>query len=282
MSIIVTGVKGQLGYDVVKEIKLRGNNDVIGIDINDLDITNKDDVENFFQTCKPKIIIHCAAYTAVDKAEENEETCYKINVLGTKYLVEEAKKYQAKILYISTDYVFDGQKHTPYEICDTPNPISVYGKTKFLGEIETLKYDKSFIVRISWVFGKNGHNFIQTMLKLSKERNTINVVNDQYGSPTYTYDLSKYIVDLINTEKYGIYHATNEGSCTWFEFAKEIFSLAKIDILVNPILTKDYITKATRPINSTMSKSSLDLNGFNRLPHWKDALERYLKEIEVI
>lgn len=282
MKVVVTGVKGQLGYDVVRELYSRGYKDILGIDIDHLDITSKDDVVRFFKINKPHIIIHCAAYTAVDKAEDNEETCTKVNVIGTKYLVDEAKKYNAKFVYISTDYVFDGEKETPYEVNDKPSPKSIYGKTKYLGELETIKYDKHFIVRISWVFGKNGFNFVKTMLRLGREKTELNVVNDQYGSPTYTFDLSRLLVDLIETEKYGIYHATNEGVCTWFEFTTEIFKLTGITIPVNPILTSQYPTRAVRPKNSRLSKEKLDINGFKHLPDWKDALKRYLKEIEVI
>jgi dTDP-4-dehydrorhamnose reductase len=282
MKIVVTGVKGQLGYDVVRVLKSRGYNDILGIDIEDLDITNESDVDNFFETNRPDAIVHCAAYTAVDKAEDNVNVCMKVNVTGTRYLVDQAKKYNAKFVYISTDYVFDGKKAGAYEIDDTPNPESVYGVTKHLGEKETLKHDKHFIVRISWVFGKNGFNFVKTMLRLGNEKEFLNVVNDQFGSPTYTYDLSRLLVDMIETDKYGIYHATNEDTCTWYEFTKEIFNQANINLKVNPILTSDYPTKAKRPTNSVMSKSSLDSNGFKRLPSWKDALNRYLKEIEVI
>ena len=282
MKIVVTGVNGQLGYDVVRELKFRGYQDILGIDIEDLDITNEIHVVEFFKKNIPAVIIHCAAYTAVDKAEDNKDICINVNVDGTRNLVEQAKKYDAKFVYISTDYVFDGDKKSPYEINDTPRPQSVYGESKYLGEIETLKHEKHFIVRISWVFGKNGFNFVKTMLRLGKEKTFLNVVNDQFGSPTYTYDLSRLLVDFIETDKYGIYHGTNEETCTWFEFAKEIFKIACINIPVNPILTSDYPTKAKRPKNSVMSKSCLDINGFKRLPNWKDALQRYLKEIEVI
>ena len=282
MKIIVTGVKGQLGFDVVRELKQRGYNDILGIDIEDLDITNAKAVSTFFEINRPNVIIHCAAYTAVDKAEDNQDLCYLVNVTGTKYLVDEAKKYDAKFVYISTDYIFDGEKESPYEIDDTPNPKSVYGNSKYLGELETIKHTKHFIVRISWVFGKNGLNFVKTMIRLGKEKTQLNVVNDQFGSPTYTYDLSKLLVDFVESEKYGIYHGTNEGVCTWFEFTKEIFNQTQIKIPIHPILSSEYPTKAARPKNSCMSKSSLDQNGFNRLPDWKDALSRYLKEIEAI
>jgi dTDP-4-dehydrorhamnose reductase len=282
MNIVVTGVKGQLGHDVVNELNKRGYTNVLGIDIADLDITNKLDVESFFNKNKPSVIVHCAAYTAVDKAEDNKDLCMTVNVEGTKNLVEIAKKYDSKIVYISTDYVFDGTKPSEYEVSDQPNPKSVYGESKYLGEVETRKHVKHFIVRISWVFGKNGQNFVRTMLRLGKERESLNVVNDQVGSPTYTLDLSKLLVDMIETEKFGTYHATNEEACTWYEFTKEIFKLSNINIPVDPITTDQYPTKAMRPKNSCMSKQSLVQNGFEKLPSWKDALKRYLKEIEVI
>lgn len=282
MSMIVTGSKGQLGYDVIRELSKRGYKNILGIDIEDLDITNEEDVNQFFKKNNPTVIVHCAAYTAVDKAEDNIDLCMNVNVNGTKYLVEQAKKYSSKFVYISTDYVFDGYKQLPYEINDEPNPKSTYGKSKYLGELETIKYEKHFIVRISWVFGKNGSNFVKSILRLGKEREFLNIVDDQVGSPTYTYDLSKLLIDLIETNKFGIYHATNEGSCTWYGFTKEIFRLANINIPIHPISTSDYPTKAKRPMSSMMNKSKLDENGFIRLPEWKNALERYLKEIEVI
>ena len=282
MKIIVTGVKGQLGYDVVRELKSRKYNDVLGIDIEDLDIINQKQVEVFMNHHKPNVIIHCAAYTAVDHAEDNKDTCFNVNINGTKYLVEQAKKHQAKFVYISTDYVFDGNKKQPYEIFDHVNPQSVYGLSKYLGEVETRKYDKHYIIRIAWVFGKNGNNFVKTMLRLGKERDTLSVVDDQFGSPTYTFDLSRLLVDLIETNNYGTYHATNEGECSWFEFAREIFNQAKIEIDLKPIKSSQYPTKAKRPQNSKLNKNSLNIHGFQRLPDWKDALKRYLKEIEVL
>jgi dTDP-4-dehydrorhamnose reductase len=282
MRIIVTGVNGQLGYDVVRELNKRNYKDVLGIDIQDLDLTNEKAVQTFMRQYKPDVIIHCAAYTAVDNAEDNEELCYDVNVNGTKYLVASAKELNSKFVYISTDYVYSGDKDGEYLVSDKPNPKSVYGKTKYLGEVETLLHDKHFIIRISWVFGKNGNNFIKTMLRLGKERDSLNIVSDQLGSPTYTYDLSKLIVDMIQTDKYGIYHATNEGVCSWFEFAQKIFEYSNININLNPITTEHYPTKAIRPKNSTMSKKSLTENGFDLLPTWEDALKRYLKEIEVI
>ena len=282
MKIVVTGVNGQLGFDVVKKLINRNYTDVIGIDINDLDITNENAVKIFMNQIKPDVIIHCAAYTAVDNAEDNKETCYDVNVNGTKYLVESAKELDAKFVYISTDYVFSGDKDSEYFVEDIPNPKSVYGETKYLGEVETLKHNKHYIVRISWVFGKNGNNFIKTMIRLSKEKNELSIVSDQVGSPTYTHDLSKLIVDMIETDKYGIYQATNEGICSWFEFANKIFEISNINISLNPVLTEHYPTKAKRPRNSVMSKKNLVDNGFELLPSWQDALKRYLKEIEVI
>ncbi|MDY0139231.1 MAG: dTDP-4-dehydrorhamnose reductase [Candidatus Izemoplasmatales bacterium] len=282
MKIIVTGVNGQLGYDVVRELTKRNYKNVLGIDINDLDLTNKESVQSFMRRNQPDIIIHCAAYTAVDNAEDNKEICYDVNVNGTKYLVESAKELNSKFVYISTDYVFSGDKDNEYLVEDTPNPKSVYGKTKYLGEIETLKHEKHYIIRISWVFGKNGNNFIKTMIRLGREKDILNIVSDQFGSPTYTYDLSRLIVDMIETDKYGIYHATNEGTCNWFEFAQKIFEYSNINIKLNPIRTEQYPTKAKRPRNSVMSKKNLLDNGFRLLPSWQDALKRYLKEIEVI
>ena len=281
MKIIVTGVRGQLGYDVVKELKARNYENVVGIDIEDLDITDTKAVSIFMNEVNPNVIIHCAAYTAVDKAEENLDVCMNVNVNGTRNLVEIAKKNDAKFIYISTDYVFDGRKQGSYEITDKVNPETVYGKSKYFGELETMKYYKHFIVRISWVFGKNGYNFVRTMLKLGQEKKFINIVSDQIGSPTYTHDLSRLLVDMMETEKYGTYHASNEGQCSWFEFAEEIFRLASTEIVVNPIKASEYLTIATRPINSLMSKKSLEENGFTRLPTWKSALKRYMKEIEV-
>lgn len=282
MKIVVTGVKGQLGFDVVKELLRRGYNEVFGIDIDDLDITNVLAVNSFFLNVNPEVIIHCAAYTSVDKAEDNKDICMRVNVDGTKNLVDQARKYNAKFIYISTDYVFDGEKKGEYKTTDIPNPQSIYGISKYLGELEVLKHNKHFIIRISWVFGKNGFNFVKTMLRFGSEKKSLKIIDDQIGSPTYTYDLSKLLVDFAETDKYGVYHATNEGSCTWYEFANEIFKLAKIEISVIPIKTSEYPTKAIRPMNSLMSKEKLDEYGIKRLPNWKDALKRYLKEIEVI
>lgn len=280
MKILVTGASGQLGYDVVRELNERGYKDVIGIGQNDLDITDENAVKKYILNYKPDVIMHNAAWTAVDLAEDNKEECFKVNVLGTRYIAETAQEIGAKLVYISTDYVFDGSGEDYFEIDSKIEPLSVYGETKYLGELESRKCEKHFIVRISWVFGINGKNFVKTMLNLAKTRKELSVVCDQIGSPTYTYDLSKLLCDMIETDKYGTYHATNEGICSWYDFAKYIFEINNIDIEVHPVKTKDYTaTKAVRPLNSRLSKSSLDEAGFQRLPEWKDALKRYVKEL---
>jgi dTDP-4-dehydrorhamnose reductase len=282
MRILVTGVSGQLGYDVNKELHRRNEHIVLAVDIDELDITNKEEVDLIVGGFRPDIIMHHAAYTAVDKAEDDFGNCYKVNIVGTEHLLDIARKLNSKFLYISTDYVFDGTKEGLYESDDTKNPQSVYGKSKDESEKIVINYNKSFIVRISWAFGLNGNNFVKTMLKLGKTKDKISVVNDQFGSPTYTADLAILLCDMIETEKYGVYHATNEGYCTWYDFANKIFEYSKININVIPCKSSMYPTKAKRPTNSRLSKESLDLKGFNRLPHWQDALKRYLKELEEI
>lgn len=285
MKILVTGVNGQLGYDCVRELNERGYTNVKGIDIDDLDITNEEAVHKYINEYKPAIVMHNAAWTQVDKAEQMPDKVYEINSLGPKYIAEACKEVDAKMVYISTDYVFNGLGDKPFEIDDPKEGLSIYGKTKSQGE-DFVKnaLDKYFIVRISWVFGKNGNNFVKTMLKLAGLGKTeLNVVCDQIGSVTYTYDLSKLLCDMIETEKYGIYHATNEGYISWAEFAEEIFKQANKNVHVNYVTTIEYKklvpAQADRPLNSRMSKTSLDEAGFNRLPDWKDALNRYLKEI---
>ena len=275
MKVLVTGAKGQLGYDVMKELTTR-NIPCKGVDRDDFDITNKSDVYHAIEEYRPSAVIHCAAYTAVDKAEDEPELCRQINEYGTRNIAEACKRISAKMLYISTDYVFSGEGDHFHKPNDPTAPVSVYGKTKLAGEkavIETL--DEYFIVRISWVFGENGNNFVKTMLRLGKERDTINVVNDQIGSPTYTADLAPLLCQMTNTEKYGIYHATNEGTCSWAEFAMEIFHQAGLNVTVNPIPSSDYPTKAVRPLNSRLDKGCLNEAGFARLPCWKNALGRY-------
>lgn len=282
MKILVTGVNGQLGYDCVRELNERGYTNVKGIDIQDLDITDKDAVYKYILEYKPDVVMHNAAWTAVDKAEQTPEKVYEVNTLGPKYIAEACKEVGAKMVYISTDYVFDGKGAIPFETTDSKKGLSVYGKTKSQGEdFVTSILDKYFIVRISWVFGKNGNNFVKTMLKLADMGKTeLNVVCDQIGSVTYTYDLSKLLCDMIETEKYGIYHATNEGFISWAEFAEEIFKLSNKSVKINYVTTEEYKklvpAQADRPLNSRMSKKSLDEAGFARLPDWKNALERYL------
>jgi dTDP-4-dehydrorhamnose reductase len=280
MKVLVTGVKGQLGHDVVNELEKRGI-EAVGTDINDMDITDAESVDRVIKAAAPDAVIHCAAYTAVDAAEDNEETCRKINAGGTQNIADVCKELDIKMIYISTDYVFSGQGERPWEPDDERNPVSVYGRTKYEGELAVQNtLDKYFIVRIAWVFGINGKNFVKTMLKLSENHDRITVVNDQFGSPTYTFDLAKLLVDMVQTDKYGIYHATNEGICSWYEFACEIFKQAGIDMEVIPVTTAEYGAKAVRPYNSRMSKDKLTDNGFEKLPTWQDALKRYLKELK--
>lgn len=286
-KVLVTGSKGQLGYDCIRELQERGYTNILGIDIEDLDITDENAVNSYIKTYNPDVVIHNAAWTAVDKAELNQAAVYNVNALGTKYIAEACKEINAKMVYISTDYVFNGQGNKPFETYDDKGGLSVYGKTKSQGEdfVQEL-LDKYFIVRISWVFGKNGNNFVKTMLKLADIGKTeINVVNDQIGSVTYTYDLSKLLCDMIETDRYGIYHATNEGYISWYDFAVEIFKQTNMNVIVNPISTEDYNKlvpqQAIRPLNSRLSKTSLDKNEFKRLPEWKDALKRYLKELNI-
>lgn len=280
MKFFITGVNGQLGYDIKRELQERGYTDILAPTRIDLDITNEDAVKKTIREYRPSVIFHCAAYTAVDKAEEEQEKCYQVNVLGTKYLTEAAKEMDAKIIYISTDYVFDGTKEGLYQIEDKVNPVNYYGKTKYLGENFIREYDNHIIVRISWVFGINGKNFIRTMLNLAESHKELNVVCDQIGSPTYTKDLAGLLVNMFLSNVKGLYHVTNEGYCSWYEFAEFIFKESRKKVKVHPILTKDYKTIAKRPLNSKLSKESLDDIGMKRLPEWQDAVSRYLKELK--
>lgn len=277
MRILVTGAQGQLGSDIVVELEKR-KIEYIATDINMLDITDKNTVDNFFDNNGPTHVIHCAAYTAVDKAEEDVNICRKVNVDGTANLVEACRRLNLPMMYFSTDYIFGGDGDHPYKIDDPANPLGVYAKTKYEGELKVVTLDKFFIIRISWVFGKNGNNFINTMMRLSEEKDELKVVNDQIGSPTYTKDLSVLICDMIQTEKYGIYHASNEGFVSWYDFAQKIFELTGKNTKVLPVTTKEYNAKAHRPKNSRLDKSKLTEMGFNLLPTWQDALQRYLKE----
>lgn len=279
MKILVTGVNGQLGFDVVRRGYEKGLN-ISGIARADLDITDEQAVRAYIDIFKPSAIIHCAAYTAVDKAEDDKETCWNANVNGTKYLAVAAKAVGAKFLFVSTDYVFDGSGENLFLETDSPNPVGVYGITKYEAEKKVQEIiDEYFIVRISWVFGINGNNFIKTMLKLSESRKELNVVGDQIGSPTYTYDVADLILEMLHGEKYGIYHASNEGFCSWAEFSEEIFKQSELEMKVHSISTEEYPTKAMRPKNSRMSKEKLTANGFDSLPPWQDAVKRYLNEL---
>ncbi|KAF0091884.1 MAG: dTDP-4-dehydrorhamnose reductase [Fusobacteria bacterium] len=275
MKVLVTGANGQLGYDVIERLE-KSNIECLGIDIDILDITDQEQVKKFISNYSPEVVIHCGAYTAVDKAEDEKELCYSVNVLGTRFIAQACKEVDAKMVYISTDYVFDGEGDQPFEVTDKPNPINYYGETKYQGELEVQNIlEKYFIVRISWVFGSNGNNFVKTMLRLGKERDEISVVADQIGSPTYTFDLAEILVEMIKTDKYGIYHVTNEGYCSWYEFACEIFKQVGIDIKVNPINTEEYPTRAIRPKNSRMNKNLL-----NKLEAWESALNHYINHLK--
>lgn len=284
MKVLVTGVKGQLGYDVVRHLDARRVENR-GVDIDDFDLTDSAAVLAYIKEYMPTCIVHCAAFTAVDKAESESELCYAVNVTGTKNIALAAKAVGAEMLYVSTDYVFDGiSKDTPWEADDPRGPQSVYGKTKYEGELAVQELlDNYYILRICWVFGKNGNNFIKTMLRLSETRDEITVVADQFGAPTYTYDVAALMCDIIASHKYGVYQASNEGDINWCEFAAEIFKQAGKSTKAVPVTTEEYQkmvpTAAPRPKNSRMSKKSLDDAGFSRLPDYKDAIARYLKEL---
>lgn len=282
MRVLVTGVKGQLGYDVMNELAKRGYEGV-GVDVEEMDITDAQAVDRVITESKVDKVVHCAAWTAVDAAEDAVDICRKVNALGTENIAKVCAKLDIPMIYISTDYVFDGQGTRPWEPDDpVVEPLNVYGLTKYEGEQAVEKYlDKFYIVRIAWVFGVNGKNFIKTMLNLGKTRDTLTVVNDQIGTPTYTYDLSRLLVDMLEKEEYGKYHVTNEGGyISWYDFAKEIFAQAGMNVNVIPVSADQYPAKAKRPSNSRMEKKKLTEHGFDRLPTWQDALSRYLKEIE--
>ena len=295
MKVFVTGVGGQLGHDVINELTSRGY-EAIGSDVVDmvlsgvpyvaLDITDKIEVERVIAEIRPDAIIHCAAWTAVDAAEDadKQEKVKAINVDGTQNIANAAKIVDAKMIYISTDYVFDGQGTVPWEPdCKEYAPLNVYGQTKLGGELAVSStLEKYFIVRIAWVFGLNGGNFIKTMLQVGKNHPQVRVVNDQIGTPTYTYDLARLLVDMSESEKYGYYHATNEGGyISWYDFTKEIYRQAGMDTQVLPVTTEEYgLSKAARPFNSRLDKKKLTDNGFVPLPDWKDALQRYLQELK--
>ena len=287
MKVFVTGVNGQLGYDVMRELEKRGYNDAVGVDIEEMDITDSESVDRVITDANPDVVIHCAAWTAVDLAEDEDkqDKVHLVNAVGTENIAKVCKKLDCKMIYISTDYVFDGQGTRPWEPDDERNPLNVYGQTKYEGELAVEKWlEKYFIVRIAWVFGQNGKNFVRTMLNLGKTHDKLTVVDDQIGSPTYTPDLARLLVDMAESYKYGIYHATNEGFCSWYEFACEIFRQASEfdnaykNVSVSPVTSDKYPSKAKRPSNSRMNKNKLTENGFEKLPAWQDALRRYIKE----
>lgn len=285
MKVFVTGVKGQLGYDVVNELIKRGH-EAVGVDIEEMDITDADSVNKVISEANPDVVIHCAAWTAVDAAEDEENIpkVKAVNVDGTRNIVQICKQLDCKMIYISTDYVFNGQGTEPWQPdCKDYAPLCVYGQTKLDGELAVSSVlDKYFIVRIAWVFGKNGKNFIKTMLNVGKKHHEVRVVSDQIGTPTYTYDLARLLVDMAESEKYGYYHATNEGGfISWYDFTCEIFRQAGYSTKVIPVTTEEYgLSKAKRPFNSRLDKSKLVENGFKPLPSWQNALARYLKEIK--
>lgn len=279
MRILVTGASGQLGYDVERELERRGI-EHLGTSSRELDITDREAVERLMAAYRPDAAIHCAAYTKVDLAEDEPERCWAVNADGTRNMAAACRKTGAKLLYISTDYVFPGTGERSYETGDPTGPVNTYGRSKLAGELAVQSLlETYFIVRISWVFGKNGNNFVKTMLRLAETKAELSVVCDQIGSPTYTADLAPLLCDMVQTERYGVYHATNEGTCAWSEFAEAIFELAGRQVVVHPIPTSAYPTRAVRPLNSRMSKECLHSNGFQELPEWKNALARYLKEI---
>ena len=267
-NILVTGSTGQLGSDVVKELSPNRS---------ELNLCSEDNIRNYILNSNCEAIVHCAAYTQVDKAEDEKDLCIKINATATKHIAKCAKILDIPMIYISTDYVFDGTKDGKYTENDETNPINIYGESKLAGEKYVQEIlDKYYIVRTSWVFNINGKNFIETMLRLSKANNQLSIVNDQIGSPTYTKDLSRLLVDMLETSKYGLYHATNEGYCSWYEFANTIFKLANINIDIKAINSNEYASRAKRPMNSKLSKDKLIEYGFKPLPHWEDALKDYL------
>ena len=285
MKFLITGFKGQLGYDINRELVKRGYTDILALDKDEMDITDRDEVLRIVKDYNPDVIFHCAAWTAVDKAEEMADACHNVNVIGTKNMVDASLEVGAKIIYMSTDYVFDGTKDGIYTEDDLVNPQSVYGRTKFEGEEEVRRNPNHFNTRISWVFGINGGNFIRTMLKLSDNHDTLNVVDDQIGSPTYTVDLARLLVDMSETDKYGTYNATNEGYVSWADFAEYIFKVNNKNVKVNHVSTEEYLeltgtVQAYRPRNSRLSKEKLVLNGFDKLPSWEDATIRYSEELK--
>ncbi|MDR6720354.1 dTDP-4-dehydrorhamnose reductase [Paenibacillus sp. 2003] len=280
MKVLVTGIGGQLGYDIFNSLQSE-HTDIYGVDKSRLDLTEFVKVKDYIVKLRPDIVIHCAAYTNVDLAEEKEDFCRLINAEATANIADACREIDAKMVYFSTDYVFSGEGDKPHEVESATEPLSVYGRTKLAGEREVLDIlEKYYIIRTSWSYGLNGNNFVKTMLRLGQSKSVVNVVKDQFGSPTYTKDLASLVIEMIKTDKYGVYHVTNEGYCSWAELAEAIFNGAGYATKVDPIHASDFPTLATRPRNSRLSKTRLDESGFSRLPTWQDALNRYLKELK--
>ncbi len=278
MQVIVTGSRGQLGTDVCASLKAKGHT-VLALDLPDVDITNEDQVRSFFNRNRSDAVIHCAAFTSVDRAESDPATCARVNVDGTRNIARAAEKHGAKLIYISSDYIYGGCGNEPLTETDAPHPVNVYGKTKYEGELESRLCSRLFIVRTSWVFGLHGNNFVKTILRLSETQDVLRVVCDQIGSPTFTEDLAKLLCSMIETECYGVYNASNEGFCSWHEFAEEILRIYGRKVCVWPVSSAEYASAALRPSNSRLSKQMLSDAGFSRLPHWKDALVRCLRRL---
>ncbi|MCC0641127.1 MULTISPECIES: dTDP-4-dehydrorhamnose reductase [unclassified Clostridioides] len=287
MKILITGSNGQLGRELVNQLESINQSikqvkyDILPTTRDDLDISNQANVDSFITYNKPDVIINCAAYTKVDACEDNIETSYKINSLGARNLAIASKKVNAKLVHISTDYVFNGISKYPYKEDNKTEPNSIYGKSKLMGEkfVEQFSH-KYFILRTAWLYG-DGNNFVKTMIKFSKQNKEVNVVDDQFGSPTSTVDLAKVIINIMETENYGVYHATCEGECSWYDFAKKIFELKNIDIKVNPIKSKDFKSKTQRPQYSVLDNFMLKLIGLNSFRKWEESIEEYLKEYDI-
>ena len=281
MKILVTGIRGQLGFDVMKVLKKRGIEGV-GVNSSDMDITSAEAVNLVFDRERPDAVIHCAAWTAVDAAEDQTEEARAVNVSGTENIAKACACIGAKLMYFSTDYVFDGEGTEPWKPEDKTDPVSVYGQSKLDGEQAVRRYvpDRHFIIRLQWVYGINGKNFVKTMLKLAETHDRLTVVNDQIGGPSYTPDIAELAVDMIVTEEYGTYHAANTGYCSWYDFARAIFAEAGVCIHVDPVCSDAYPAKAKRPHNSRLDTSKLTAHGFKQLPPWQDALHRFIAELK--
>lgn len=282
IRVLVTGANGQLGHDVVKRLE-ELEIEAVGVDKEDFDLSDKAQTHDFILSAKPDVVVHCAAYTAVDRAEEDQKICYAVNSEGTRSIAEACKAIDAKLVYISTDYVFDGEGMDPQPEDRPTKPVNYYGYSKEQGEVAVKELlENYFIIRTSWMYGINGNNFVKTMLKLAQSKPELSVIDDQIGAPTYTSDLAALICDMLQTTRYGTYHGVNEGYCSWYEFALAIFEKSGISIAVHPIRTSEYPARVKRPLNSRLSKENLDKAGFSRLPHWQDALDRFMKEIMTI